>query len=163
MEAIDSFNKAILLAPTNKEGKGRDLSLAVANRSAALMRLGYHEAALKDVELSLESGYPSDLKYKILERKIRLMGILEIMDGLDGVKKEFVSSIADSKLPKEKRKKFINQKISVDDAPDSLIIDDNLLSHKIEQTQTHHLLPSLSNMIDIKYEKKRGRFAVANR
>ena len=69
MEAIDSFNKAILLAPTNKEGKGRDLSLAVANRSAALMRLGYHEAALKDVELSLESGYPSDLKYKILERK----------------------------------------------------------------------------------------------
>ena len=51
-------------APTNSEGRGRDLSLAVANRSAALMKLGYHEAALQDVELALNSGYPQDLKYK---------------------------------------------------------------------------------------------------
>ena len=47
MEAIVAFNKAISKAPFNSEKKGKDFSLAVANRSAALMRLGYHEAALE--------------------------------------------------------------------------------------------------------------------
>ena len=47
VEAIVAFNKAISKAPFNSEKKGKDFSLAVANRSAALMRLGYHQAALE--------------------------------------------------------------------------------------------------------------------
>ena len=41
IEAIEMFNKAIMKGPLNEEKKGRDMSLAVANRSAALLRLGY--------------------------------------------------------------------------------------------------------------------------
>ena len=56
------FNKAITKAPTNESGKGKDLSLAVANRSAALYKLGYLQPALDDIEFAFESGYPKDLK-----------------------------------------------------------------------------------------------------
>ena len=56
------FNKAIMKAPSNEENKGRDLSLAIANRSAALMRLGHLKLALEDVEFALTSGYPADLR-----------------------------------------------------------------------------------------------------
>ena len=56
------FNKAVVKAPANEEGKGKDLSLAIANRSAALYKLGYMQAALDDIELALTTGYPKDLQ-----------------------------------------------------------------------------------------------------
>ena len=56
------FNKAIVKAPVNEAGKGKDLSLAIANRSAALFKSGYYEFALKDIEFALKSGYPKDLR-----------------------------------------------------------------------------------------------------
>ena len=56
------FNRAIMKAPTNLEKKGKDLSLAIANRSAALMRLGHLKLALEDVEFALSSGYPVDMR-----------------------------------------------------------------------------------------------------
>ena len=57
------FNKAIMKAPSNEENKGKDLSLAIANRSAALMRLGHLQLALEDVEFALSSGYPTDMRF----------------------------------------------------------------------------------------------------
>ena len=60
LEAIGVFNKAISKAPFNSEKKGKDFSLAVANRSAALMRLGYHQAAL-EVNKHLQSTSPTNL------------------------------------------------------------------------------------------------------
>ena len=62
LEAISLFNKAIVAAPQNGEGKGRDLSLAVANRSACLLRLGYRDLCLQQVQLALAAGYPSELR-----------------------------------------------------------------------------------------------------
>ena len=47
----------------------RIFSLAAANRSLALVRLDKHEAAVEDISLSLESGYPGHNRYKLLERK----------------------------------------------------------------------------------------------
>ena len=70
-----------------KDGKGRDLSLALANRwgegggeavadhvgrSAALVRLQQSELALQDIEAALEAGYPQELRYKLLDRRLRL-------------------------------------------------------------------------------------------
>ena len=55
---------------------GKDFSLAVANRSAVLMRLGHLTLALSDVNLAVRSGYPRDLKYKLLDRKIKLLKMI---------------------------------------------------------------------------------------
>ena len=56
------FNKAIVAAPQDGEGKGRDYSLAVANRSASLLRLGYRDLCLQEVQLALAGGYPAELR-----------------------------------------------------------------------------------------------------
>ena len=56
------FNKAIVVAPQDGEGKGRDYSLAVANRSASLLRLGYRDLCLQEVQLALAGGYPAELR-----------------------------------------------------------------------------------------------------
>ena len=56
------FNKAIMKAPVNDSGVGKDLSLAIANRSAALLKLGFFKLALEDIEFALDSGYPKDLR-----------------------------------------------------------------------------------------------------
>ena len=56
------FNRAIVKAPVSEDGKGKDLSLAIANRSAALYKLGYFKLALEDIEFALNSGYPKDLR-----------------------------------------------------------------------------------------------------
>ena len=56
------FNKAILGAPQDEGGKGRDLSLAIANRSASLLRLGYFKLCNQEVEFALTSGYPKELR-----------------------------------------------------------------------------------------------------
>ena len=56
------FNKAITKAPVKDSGVGRDLSLAIANRSAALLKLGFFKLALEDIEFALVSGYPKHLR-----------------------------------------------------------------------------------------------------
>ena len=61
-EAIKMFNKAVTKAPVNDAGKGKDLSLAIANRSAALLKLGFFSLALDDIEFAFASGYPRDLR-----------------------------------------------------------------------------------------------------
>ena len=78
MEAIKFFNKAILKAPQNREGKGRDYSQALANRSASLLRLGYFTLCLLQVELALAAGYPRELRSEsnfIAESDLTLSGI----------------------------------------------------------------------------------------
>ena len=54
---------------TEGEETSRSFSLSAANRSLALVRLDRHQAALEDIELALESGYPEQNRYKLLERK----------------------------------------------------------------------------------------------
>lgn len=44
------------------------LALALANRSAALVHLKEYETAVRDIQLSLQSGYPDDQKHKLYDR-----------------------------------------------------------------------------------------------
>ena len=60
-----------LTSTISSSTNSRTFSLAAANRSLALVRLDKHEAALEDIEVSLESGYPEPNRYKLLERKGR--------------------------------------------------------------------------------------------
>ena len=79
MDAVTRFNQAVAAAP-QQDGKGRDLSLAFANRlpttflggfkiivfrSAALLKLGHPNLALEDIAEAVKAGYPQDLTYKV--------------------------------------------------------------------------------------------------
>ena len=76
--AVSKFSGAMMASEFSEDQDGpitsttptsRTFSLAAANRSLALVRLDKHEAALEDIELALESGYPGHNRYKLLERK----------------------------------------------------------------------------------------------
>ena len=52
--ALALYSRAVLTAPHSEP----ELSLALANRSAALHSLGNYGAAVQDIELAFSSGYP---------------------------------------------------------------------------------------------------------
>lgn len=54
-----------------------ELALALANRSAALFHLLDYARALVDIEEALDSGYPLDLRFKLLERKAKCLVALQ--------------------------------------------------------------------------------------
>ena len=61
----------MISAPVDEDSlESRDLALALANRSAVLFSLKAYNLALDDIRLALESGYPKELRYKLLERKV---------------------------------------------------------------------------------------------
>ena len=52
--ALSLYTRALLKPPHSEP----ELSLALANRSAALHSLGNYRAAVQDVELAFSAGYP---------------------------------------------------------------------------------------------------------
>lgn len=169
-EAIKMFNKAITKAPTNESGKGKDLSLAVANRSAALYKLGYLQPALDDIEFAFESGYPKDLKYKLFERKIRILVDMQEKEKAFDTRSDFILALKDSTLDEVKRCKTENEIQAMLDDLDigttKEIKVDKKLEYKMSQHalgDSHAFLPCLSSNVDIEYDPTRGRFAVANK
>ena len=69
--------QAVISAPCDVEtGKSRDLSISLANRSAVLFSLKAYNLALDDIRLALESGYPEELRFKLIDRKVGQAKIL---------------------------------------------------------------------------------------
>ncbi len=56
------------LLEDNEAQSGSILSLTLANRSAALFRLGLYEECLRDISEAISMGYPANLEHKLRER-----------------------------------------------------------------------------------------------
>ena len=54
-------------------GKSKELAVALANRSAVLVSLKAYHLALDDIKLAFEMGYPEELRFKLLERKAKIL------------------------------------------------------------------------------------------
>ena len=170
-EAIEKFNKAVMKGPVNENKKGRDFSLALANRSAALMRIGLLEAALEDVDLALESGYPKDLRYKLFERKIKLSANLKKNQIAFKTRSDFILSLKDCSLDDKKKCSLENE---IQDLLEKLERNEfDCTMKNIEEPvktifkhdlgKSHSFLPCMSENVDIEYDPQRGRFAVASK
>jgi len=72
-EAFKNYTLAIQHCPVNEENPedptNRDYSIMLANRSAAMDGAGLYDACIKDIDRSLQFGYPRELWYKIYKRK----------------------------------------------------------------------------------------------
>ena len=78
----------MIAAPCDLEtGKSRDLSVALANRSAVLFSLKAYPMALDDIRLAFESGYPEELRFKLIERKVWLSFLNYVMRLIEGKKR----------------------------------------------------------------------------
>ena len=71
--------------PTNPDHK--DYSIILANRSAALDGAGLYEACIRDIDRSIQFGYPKELWYKIYKRKghayVKLRQYIKAKEALD--------------------------------------------------------------------------------
>ncbi|KAE8749514.1 hypothetical protein FOCC_FOCC003780 [Frankliniella occidentalis] len=65
--AMQYYNRSLAAAPL----KSKELSLAIGNRSAVNWALGFYQACLCDIKQAFQSGYPEELRFKLLERKMK--------------------------------------------------------------------------------------------
>ena len=166
-EAVTRFNAAVSAAP-QQNGRGRDLSLALANRSAALHRLGFCRLALEDISEALDCGYPPELSYKVTERRLRCLLLLQATEeDLATARRQLESSLVDAKMDMEKKERLreeISLLLKAKCTPTSSKAAAMISAEAVpELGDRNSLLPALSSAVRIQYEEGRGRFGVATR
>ena len=165
---IARFNKAVAAAP-QKQGQGRDLSLAFANRSAALLKLGFPKLCLEDIEEAIKAGYPSELTYKIMDRRLRCLLMLESSKAdLSDAHQDFVESLQDCQLDNAKKKKLEEDLAALMSKGSENVghccSSGETKAEEIPKLEERHpQLEALSSAVTIKYDPIRGRFGEANR
>ena len=161
---------------TNCYGKGSllektTLSLALANRSAALVHLKEFDLAVRDIELAIESNYPEKQRYKLYDRmgfchqqkgdvaKARdaFKMALDCLEGSDlepdavaSWRKTLEKSL--SKLPE--KKKSTGGSTDINDPNDKMKFPD-LLGGPNRQ------IPNASSCLSMEVDEKAGRYYVA--
>ena len=164
-EAVARFSKAVAAAPQH-QGRGRDLSLALANRSAALLKLGFPKLCLEDIKEAIMAGYPPELTYKVMDRRLRCLLILKSSDlDLAGAQQELLQSLNDCKLDEAKKKKLKEEVAALmDKRLPSIGHSEERITENIPKLEEQHpQLEALSSAVTIKYDPVRGRFGEANR
>lgn len=73
---VETYTQSILSCPNETE---TELSLAHANRSAALFQLELYEDCIKDISVSISKKYPSHLLPKVLLRKAKCFRKLNML------------------------------------------------------------------------------------
>jgi len=168
-EALKMYTRAVQFAPHEEIYKGRELSLGLANRSAVLFKLKEFKLALRDIEVSIEAGYPKDLIFNLHERRFKCFKELKQLNNAFRSAKDFIDSLNFSNLENEKREKFKKEyqvivkqlKSKYGENPNiSTVYEENELP-KVSSPNKH--FPAFSSCVDIRYEEKRGRFGVAAR
>lgn len=82
---VETYTQSILSCPDENEV---ELSLAYANRSAALYELSLYEDCIKDIVIAVSKNYPSHLLPKILLRKVKCFRSLNLMEDSQSALKE---------------------------------------------------------------------------
>ncbi|KAF7995409.1 hypothetical protein HCN44_006516 [Aphidius gifuensis] len=99
--AIDEYTKSVAYASPNDD----ELSLAYANRSAALFKSRLYSHCLNDIEQALSNHYPDNLKAKLYARKSICQKLSRSFDDDQG-KKSFQQANKWLNKMDEKNKKF---------------------------------------------------------
>ena len=75
--SVETYTQSILSCPLDNDV---ELSLALANRSAALFHLDLFEDCLKDIKMAIAKNYPSHLLPKIMIRKVKSLKKLGLVE-----------------------------------------------------------------------------------
>lgn len=74
IEALKNYNRSYVVTP---EENAQELSIILANRSAALFHMKKYKLVLKDIEQAISLGYPIELLYKLYKRKAKSLIALQ--------------------------------------------------------------------------------------
>jgi len=173
LDALYHYSQAIIAAPVGQDGKSRELSILLANRSAVLFSLKAYGMALDDINLAFRLGYPDDLAYKLYDRKAKcLVAFKQMADAGEAYKLALKYVDKATKLSGDRKtqvQREIMQALAFfKNAPAHLTKNQPEVSmvHQAEVPEIpnkNSLYPVMSDAITFKYEENRGRFAVASK
>jgi len=167
--ALVSYTRSVMLAPDGTE----DLGLAYANRATCLQRLGGYEFSIRDIKLALENHYPHKNRFKIEERRGQCLlalnrlkearvafdaalSYLRVAHAEDNVKKKFIKDV-NASLQKLEEGEELKQNLPVVTQSS----DDVSTEQILQIPDASPMYPAQSATVTFKYEKGRGRYAVA--
>ncbi|KAL4703162.1 hypothetical protein ACJJTC_016763 [Scirpophaga incertulas] len=169
--ALNLYSQSIKFMPAKET---EELSILLANRSAALNHLEQYEETLADIQRSLSLGYPRHLRYKIYERKARTLLVLKRNQEAITAFQNTISALDEaSKLDKEKRQKMrTDAKLMLEILNKGLVLAGNPKDPEPQKkTPPKPKLPgkhntqyvAASDAIRIEQNETKGRYAVATR
>jgi len=173
LDALYLYTQAIITCPVGDDGKSRELSISLANRSAVLFSLKAYDMALDDIRMALEVGYPDDLAYKLYDRRAKILVVFRQMADAEEAYRTSLKYLEKAKkLSAEKKKTFekeVQQAISMfQKAPAQLRKNDPGVTIRPPAAipsipVPNKLFPAMSDAVVFKYEEGRGRYAIASR
>ncbi|XP_035658825.1 SET and MYND domain-containing protein 4-like [Branchiostoma floridae] len=105
-EAFTLYTDSISYSPVthvNDDNGTECLSLALANRSAVLFHLQEYKLCLQDIQASIDSGYPENLQYKLLHRKVQALFKLGKKDDAKKEVKGTLEAIEKADIPEDRK------------------------------------------------------------
>ncbi|KAM3966739.1 SET and MYND domain containing, class 4, member 3 [Aphomia sociella] len=170
-KALELYSQSLVFMPKTET---EELSIVLANRSAALNHLEQYEDALLDIRRCLSLGYPRHLRYKVYERKARSLLVLKRNQEAITAFQDTISALDEANnLNKEKRQKMrTDAKLMLEILNKGLVLAGNpkdpeplkRVPPKPKLPGKHNLkYPAASEAIDINQDNVRGRFATATR
>jgi len=172
--ALKFYTDSIRFAPYSDEGEAQHLALALANRSAVLASSKEYRLALQDISLAFKSGYPSNLAYKLHERRVKcfkelgktskaLTACRACLDSLStaDVNTERAKTIRDTiKNTLNSLKDKVNGSAEDNDLDD---IEDYESVTPPTLTNPNPLVPAFSSSLSVVYNKEEGRHVKASK
>ncbi|XP_063394307.1 SET and MYND domain-containing protein 4 [Cydia fagiglandana] len=169
--AMQLYTDSMIFMPKQES---EELSILLANRSAALNHMGLYEEALGDIRRCLALGYPEHLKYKVQERKARCLLVLQRNQEAVSAFKETIKALdRASKLASDKRQKMLaDSKLMIELLNKGMVLAGNPKDPApVKKSPPKPKLPgkhnpnypAASEAIEINYSESQGRYATATR
>lgn len=163
LEALVMYTRSVLKAPDNSE---ECLSLSYANRSAVLFHLNQHQLCLNDIQMAIDCGYPSNLMFKVLDRRgqslVKLGRYSNALEAFQAAQ----TALSDSTLDEKKMETWrsdIHKKMQLCQGK----------TDKVQKKATETVdplfggaspvLPNASVAVGLEESKEAGRYAVVTR
>jgi len=171
--ALNKYSVAVAFADQGKP----DYSLALANRSACLQRLGKCDLSLEDIDTAMSAGYPKDKLYKVVERKAqclaeqgkvekahadfeRALTLVETASLNPKAKDKFKAGV---EVQLQKLKKRKDAKENTTEASDQEQERKEKRNASVTQVgQAHPQYPGLDHRLEVAHTDGQGRFVLAH-
>ncbi|KAJ8042836.1 SET and MYND domain-containing protein 4 [Holothuria leucospilota] len=169
-KALRCYSKAVLHASVTDSCENfsvSQLSLAYANRSAALFYLQKWKLCINDVDRAIKHGYSKDQRYKVLVRKGECLINEGCYQDAEKVLKESLSSLADSSLApdqlkakSEKIERLLSQCKTKKLHKETDII--NTTDNEATDWKRNSKLENACSCVSLRCSEKKGRHLVAD-
>ncbi|XP_046407225.1 SET and MYND domain-containing protein 4-like [Ischnura elegans] len=159
-KALNLYSRSALFAPSDAE-----LSLAFANRSAVLAALKRYRDAVHDIERAISSGYPDDLKFKLMKRKAECLCLLHCHSEAQDCYKLSITLLKVAKNLTESKQKEIHSKLeaSLEECRSHSNVRkcDEPSKSSVPTLAPNGEVPCASENVTICYDEKMGRQVMA--